>query len=169
MLASVLHRIADAKSSDRTSALHIAWLLRAVCWSAHSRDFSVRLVGPAPLQIALLKTLSHPYIVQLHEVMTSLIKVYIVLELVMGKDLSEIMNEMGPFPEGMARCFFQQLVDVVNYCHAMNIIHRDLKVSRVEVPNSLDQEMRGRDAGLLPTEFLAQSCMLLRMVQRTVV
>lgn len=82
-----------------------------------------------PSQISFLKTLSHPYIVQLHEVMYSPTKLYIVLELVMGRDLFEIMNEKGPFPEDMARCFFQQLTDGVNYCHAMNIVHRDLKVS----------------------------------------
>lgn len=75
-----------------------------------------------------MKTLSHRYIVHLHEVMWSPRKLYIVLELVMGKELFEILNERGPFPEATARRLFQQLADGVNYCHAMEIVHRDLKV-----------------------------------------
>lgn len=77
-----------------------------------------------------MKNLSHPYIVQLHEVLCSPTKLYIVLELVMGRELFEIINEKGPFSEDTARRFFQQLTDGVNYCHAMQIVHRDLKVSR---------------------------------------
>lgn len=77
-----------------------------------------------------MKNLSHPYIVQLHEVLCSPTKLYIVLELVMGRELFEIINEKGPFSEDVARRFFQQLTDGVNYCHAMQIVHRDLKVCR---------------------------------------
>jgi len=75
-----------------------------------------------------MKELSHPYIVGLLEVLNSKTRLYIVMELVQGKELFELLNDQGRLPEDTARRFFQQLTDGVNYCHSKHIVHRDLKV-----------------------------------------
>jgi len=75
-----------------------------------------------------MKELSHPYIVGLLEVLNSKTRLYIVMELVQGKELFELLNDQGRLSEDTARRFFQQLTDGVNYCHSKHIVHRDLKV-----------------------------------------
>lgn len=80
-------------------------------------------------EIAIMKALKHKNIVNLRHVLTSATKLYVVMDLVTGGELfTKILNE-GKLPEAVARRFFQQLIDGVDYCHRRGVCHRDLKVS----------------------------------------
>lgn len=79
-------------------------------------------------EIAIMKALKHKNIVNLRHVLTSATKLYVVMDLVTGGELfTKILNE-GKLPEAVARRFFQQLIDGVDYCHRRGVCHRDLKV-----------------------------------------
>lgn len=78
-------------------------------------------------EVAILKRLNHRNIVKLREVLSSPIKIYIVMELVRGGELSDMIARKGKLHERLARKYFQQLVDGVDCCHSRGVYHRDLK------------------------------------------
>ena len=78
-------------------------------------------------EIALMKMLKHPHIVQLKEVMQTANHIYLVLELVTGGELFDKIVTAKKFDEPTARKYFHQLVAGVSYCHSQGIAHRDLK------------------------------------------
>lgn len=77
-------------------------------------------------EIYIMRSLKHPHIVRMYEVLTSDKRLYIVMELVTGGELFERIAK-GRVNEATARHYFQQLVDGVHFCHRKGIVHRDLK------------------------------------------
>ncbi|KAK8977396.1 hypothetical protein V6N11_034442 [Hibiscus sabdariffa] len=65
--------------------------------------------------------------------MASKTKIYIVLEFVTGGKLFDKNASRGRFKEDEARKYFQQLINVVDYCHSRGAYHRDLKDSQNSV------------------------------------
>ncbi|XP_062078598.1 CBL-interacting serine/threonine-protein kinase 21 [Humulus lupulus] len=78
-------------------------------------------------EIRTMKILHHPNIVRIHEVIGTKTKIYIVMEYVPGGQLSDKMSYAKRLSESEARKLFQQLIDVVDYCHNKGVYHRDLK------------------------------------------
>ncbi|KAL0390755.1 UNVERIFIED_CONTAM: CBL-interacting serine/threonine-protein kinase [Sesamum calycinum] len=78
-------------------------------------------------EIATLKLIKHPNVVQLYEVMASKTKIFIVLEYVTGGELFDKIVNNGRMREDEARKYFQQLINAVDYCHSRGVFHRDLK------------------------------------------
>ena len=83
--------------------------------------------GQVKREIAIMKLIKHPNIVQLHEVLASKTKIFIVLELVTGGELFEKIVENTKLNEEQARFYFQQLCIGTDYCHRQGVCHRDLK------------------------------------------
>lgn len=79
-------------------------------------------------EIAIMKALKHRNIVNLRCVLTSNSKLYIVMDVVTGGELFTKILKEGRLEENVARRYFQQLVDGVEYCHRRGVCHRDLKV-----------------------------------------
>ena len=81
-------------------------------------------------EIALLKCLRHPNVVDLMDVVHHEQKLYLVFEY-LEKDLKQFMDARGfrnrALPIEMATSFLYQLCDGVKFCHANGILHRDLK------------------------------------------
>jgi len=74
-----------------------------------------------------MKLLNHRHVVRLHEVLSSSTKLYIVMDFIAGGELFRRLEELGGQNESMARKYFQQLIDGVDYCHKQGVFHRDLK------------------------------------------
>ena len=88
-------------------------------------------------EIALLKELDHPAVVQLLDVLHSEQKLYLVFEH-LDMDLKQLMDEHnsrlkaaggagGGLPEPLVRSYLRQLLEGVSYCHQHRVLHRDLK------------------------------------------
>jgi len=78
-------------------------------------------------EIANLKTLDHPNIMKLFEVYEDKDQFYLVMELVVGKELFDKIVERGQYSEKDASNITRQFVSAIEYLHSKGIAHRDLK------------------------------------------
>ncbi|CAL9071709.1 unnamed protein product [Musa textilis] len=103
------------------------------------------LVAHIKHEIAILRRVRHPYVVQLHEVMATRTRIYFVMEYVRGGELFSRVAK-GRMLEDAARRYFQQLVSAVAFCHARGVFHRDLKSENLLVDDNGD--LKVSDFGL---------------------
>jgi serine/threonine protein kinase len=107
--------------------------------------FKSGLTSHIKREIAVLRRVRHPHIVQLYEVMATKLRIYFVMEYVRGGELFARVAK-GPLPEPEARRYFQQLVSAVSFCHARGVYHRDIKPENLLVDDAGD--LKVSDFGL---------------------
>ncbi|XP_072979003.1 CBL-interacting protein kinase 6 [Typha angustifolia] len=78
-------------------------------------------------EIAVMKMVTHPNIVELYEVMATRSRIYFAMELVRGGELFAKIARAGRLREDEARHYFRQLISAVDFCHGRGVYHRDLK------------------------------------------
>ena len=86
-------------------------------------------------EIALLKDLQHPNIVQYLSSSKEDNCFNIFLEYVPGGSVAAMLNNYGPLKEPLVRNFVRQILQGLAYLHGKNIIHRDIKGANVLVDN----------------------------------
>lgn len=88
-------------------------------------------------EAGLLATLQHPAIPKVFDFFEENGRVYLILELIQGKDLETVLDEAkGPLPEERVARWAVQLCEVLSYLHNQQpepIIFRDMKPSNVMV------------------------------------
>lgn len=92
-------------------------------------------------EVETMSKLSHPNIVNLIEYSKDAIEekedgrklpvICIALELATGGELFDYVALTGRFNEGVARFYFRQLIDGLDYVHQRGVTHRDLKPENV--------------------------------------
>ncbi|CAJ1950642.1 unnamed protein product [Cylindrotheca closterium] len=84
-------------------------------------------------EVSLMRTLDHPYIVQLVDVFVqSGVAMYLVMELVAGGDLFDRIVQQERYTEMDARRAMRRLLSAVHYLHeTCHIVHRDLKPENI--------------------------------------
>ncbi|XP_072542832.1 testis-specific serine/threonine-protein kinase 6-like [Salminus brasiliensis] len=108
-----------------------------------SSDFAWKQL---PRELAILKRVRHPHIIQVHESFDMPNgQVFIVMEVAATDLLHEIMA-LHHVPVNQARMWFSQLVGAVGYLHQQDIAHRDLKCENVLL--SADGQVKLTDFGL---------------------
>ncbi|KAJ3669070.1 hypothetical protein LUZ60_011020 [Juncus effusus] len=77
-------------------------------------------------EISIMRLVRHPNVIHLLEVMACKTKIYFVMEYAKG---GELFNKIakGKLKEEIARKYFHQLINAVDYCHSRGVFHRDLK------------------------------------------
>ncbi|XP_036171013.1 serine/threonine-protein kinase MARK1-like [Myotis myotis] len=88
-------------------------------------------------EVHCFKSLNHPNITQLFEVIATQDKFFLIMEHVSGGDLLEHLEKYGHMNEGEARAVFRQVVSAVQYCHQRGIIHRDLKPDNILIDGDM--------------------------------
>ncbi|XP_027184915.1 CBL-interacting protein kinase 2 [Coffea eugenioides] len=86
----------------------------------------VGLIDQIKREISVMRLVKHPNVVQLYEVMATKTKIYYVMEYAKGGELFYKVAK-GKLKEDVARRYFQQLVNAVDFCHSRGVYHRDLK------------------------------------------
>lgn len=82
-------------------------------------------------EIAILRELAHPNIVQLHEMVETERHIGIILEYASGGELFDYILNQRYLRDPSARRLFAQLVSGVGYLHKKGIVHRDLKLENL--------------------------------------
>ncbi|KAE8726978.1 CBL-interacting protein kinase 26 [Hibiscus syriacus] len=73
-----------------------------------------------------MRIAKHPNIVQLYEVMATKTKIFFVMEYCKGGELfNKVAN--GRLKVDVARKYFIQLINAVDFCHSRGVYHRDIK------------------------------------------
>jgi len=84
-------------------------------------------------EAGLHSSLRHNNIVQLRDVVETPNKLFLVMDLVEGGELIDYVTARGRMTEDEARPVFLQIVEALQYIHAKNIVHRDLKLDNILV------------------------------------
>ena len=83
-------------------------------------------------EVSILKNLKHPNIVQIEEVLMSSDYLYILMEYVTGGELfQKITINGGRLSEDKCAEYIFQLCDALQYCHNLNVCHRDIKPQNI--------------------------------------
>ena len=78
-------------------------------------------------EIAALRQLQHPNIIQLYDVYLTGEKIYIVMEMMQGGEIFDYVVQKGTLTEDEAALIVRKLTSAIVYMHSNNICHRDLK------------------------------------------
>lgn len=101
-----------------------------------AETFAMKIVDNAKLQgrghmiqneIALLRSLEHPRLIQLFRSHHTDTHVYLLMELVTGGDLFDAITQSGRFTETSAACMITDISQALEYIHNKSIAHRDIK------------------------------------------
>ncbi|KAL2863703.1 putative serine/threonine protein kinase (Kin4) [Aspergillus lucknowensis] len=82
-------------------------------------------------EISILRDLSHPNIVRLHEMVETDRHIGIIMEYASGGELFDHILRNRYLKDNAARRLFAQLVSGVGYLHKKGIVHRDLKLENL--------------------------------------
>ncbi|PVV05067.1 hypothetical protein BB560_000416 [Smittium megazygosporum] len=82
-------------------------------------------------EISVLKTIDHPFIVKLHDIIESDKYIGLVLEYASGGELFDHILAHNYLNEKDARRIFAQLISSVSYLHNNGVVHRDLKLENL--------------------------------------
>ncbi|XP_017840566.2 ovarian-specific serine/threonine-protein kinase Lok isoform X1 [Drosophila busckii] len=97
----------------------------------------------------IMKNLSHPCVVRMHDIVDKPDSVYMVLEFMRGGDLLHRIIDNKLLSEDTSKLYFYQMCHAVKYLHDRAITHRDLKPDNVLLEsNDADTLLKVSDFGL---------------------
>ncbi|KAG1714836.1 Serine/threonine-protein kinase SIK3 [Nymphon striatum] len=82
-------------------------------------------------EIEIMKSLNHPHIIHLYQVMETPRSLYLVTEYASGGEIFDHLVSFGRMSEEKARIKFMQIISAITYCHVRKIVHRDLKAENL--------------------------------------
>jgi serine/threonine protein kinase len=97
-------------------------------------------------EIALLKELSHPNVVSLHDVVHCDKNLYLVFEY-LDQDLKKLLDSTSKgLPKALVKSYMWQLLQGISHCHSHRVLHRDLKPQNLLIDS--DGNIKLGDFGL---------------------
>jgi hypothetical protein len=87
-----------------------------------------------------LSTFDHPHIVKIYDSGQSEAVYYMAMELVEGRELSEVIKQRGALPFEEVRQFVQNFAAALDYAHQRGLVHRDIKPSNIMLRMQTDHE-----------------------------
>lgn len=91
-----------------------------------------------PREIEVLKGINHENVVKLFDVIDGGDNLYLIMELATSGDLLDFINSRRYLSERVARKFFTDIVNGIEECHSLKIVHRDLKCENLILDANLN-------------------------------
>jgi len=111
-------------------------------------------------EVDILKTLNHPHVIKLYEVLETERVLFLIMEYASGGEVLDFIVAHKKLSEKRARSLFRQLVSAFAHIHSRNIVHRDLKAENILLDENLDIKII--DFGLsnffTPSQLLKTPC-----------
>jgi hypothetical protein len=82
-------------------------------------------------EIRVLRRLTHAGVIKLYEVVDGPENIYVVMEYADGGSLLDYVRTRKRLHESEARHFMAQMCQALQYCHACQVVHRDVKLENV--------------------------------------
>jgi len=86
------------------------------------------------IEIAAMKLVKHPNIIQLYEIFESLEHIYLVMP-VYPTDMYNRLTKRGLYTEAESKMIIWRLLNALEYLHTAGIVHRDLKPENILLKN----------------------------------
>jgi serine/threonine-protein kinase SRK2 len=81
-------------------------------------------------------TLKHPHIIELEQILVTNQHLILVMEYAVGGDLFSLVFNKNGLGETNSRCYFQQLVLAVDFCHRMGVSNIDITLENLLLTSS---------------------------------
>lgn len=93
------------------------------------KDVMVRknMVSHVMAERKVLSLSNNPFVVKLYYAFQSVENLYLVMEYLIGGDLSSVLAAFGTFEEDMVRVYAAEVTLALEYLHTNSIVHRDVK------------------------------------------
>lgn len=92
-------------------------------------------------EVATMSSLAHPHLIKLYQYSDKgviekangkqLPVLYLALELVTGGELFDYIAASGSFSERLARRYYKQLLEALEFMHSKGFVHRDIKAENI--------------------------------------
>jgi len=89
-------------------------------------------------EVRIMKLLNHPNIVKLYEVIDTPTELYLFMEYASSGEIFDYLVAHGRMKEKEARRIYRQIVLVIDYCHNLHVIHRDLKAENLLLDRNMN-------------------------------
>ena len=98
-------------------------------------------------EASALANLQHPNIIALYDYYENEDGLFLIMEYVEGKELSDYISEVsGPMNDEEATFVFKQVLDAFDYAHSKGVVHRDIKPSNILITS--DKTVKVMDFGI---------------------
>ncbi len=114
---------------------------------SRSGNHRLSIVNGIPQEVAMLKKLTHPNMVNLYEVIDDprIDRLYLVFEYVPGKQFAS-SSEMEPLPIEKCKRYFIDVAKALLYCHEQGVCHGDIKPENLLI--TPDDQIKISDFGV---------------------
>ena len=84
-------------------------------------------------EIEIMRILNHPNIIKLHEVYESNCHIHLVMDYAEGSNILTHIEEQKMYSEKEASIIMIKILNALDYCHSINIVHRDIKLENIQI------------------------------------
>jgi len=82
-------------------------------------------------EVKLARSITHPNVCRIHELMQMEGRTFISMELVEGQPLEEVIRQEAPFSEDRVKEILHQVADALSAAHRRGVVHQDLKPANI--------------------------------------